>query len=83
MSSILIVKIHKGWFCLRIEDRERQFQDYNQCLVRLFQKSNSAKYYEVRSFLKQTDCREEIDITELKWIRKDHSLSKYHKMGLY
>ncbi len=61
-DTILIVKIHKRRFCLRIEDRERNSKNYNQYLVDYF-KSNSAKYYG-KIILEANGLSREIDITE-------------------
>ena len=79
-DTILIVKIHKDGSVLesRIENAIPKLQSIFGPII---SKANSAKYYEVRLFLKQTDCREEIDITEE--IEMDPKgfiqLSKYHK----
>lgn len=79
-DTILIVKIHKDGSVLesRIENAIPKLQSIFGPII---SKSNSAKYYEVRLFLKQTDCREEIDImAEIEMVPKGFiQLSKYHK----
>ncbi len=83
-DTILIVKIHKDGSVLesRIENAIPKLQSIFGPII---SKSNSpAKYYEVRLFLKQTDCREEIDITEE--IEMDpkgsHSIKQHHINGI-
>ncbi len=76
----LIVKIHKDGSVLesRIENAIPKLQSIFGPII---SKSNSAKYYEVRLFLKQTDCRE-MKLTSRKKLLDPKGfiqLSKYHK----
>ena len=77
---ILIVRIHKNGSVLesRIENAIPKLQAIFGPII---SKENSAKYYEVRLFLKQTDWKEEIDLKEEVEIKPQRfiQLSKYHK----
>ena len=77
---ILIVRIHKNGSVLesRIENAIPKLQAIFGPII---SKENSAKYYEVRLFLKQTDWKEEIDLNEEVEINPQRfiQLSKYHK----
>ena len=79
-DTILIVKIHKDGSILesRIEDAIPKLQ---AIIGPIISKANSAKYYEVRLFLKQTDWLEEIDLKEEVEVNPQRfiQLSKYHK----
>lgn len=79
-DTILIVKIHKDGSVLesRIENAIPKLQTIFGPII---SKSNSEKFYEVRLFLKQKDCRERINITEEIEMNPEGfiQLSKYHK----
>lgn len=77
---ILTIRIHKDGSVLesRIENAIPKLQSIFGPII---SKANSAKYYEVRLFLKQTDWMEEIDLNEEVKINPQRfiQLSKYHK----